>query len=392
MKLYIILLSICLSIGELSAQSQIDHILRSISENNRELKANGKLTESKKLEAKIGNTLPDPTVSYDHLWGSPSQLGKSKELNVQQSFDFPSLYAHRNRLSKQKAVLYDRQYETTRQQILLNAKELCIDIIALNKQHALQLLRQQNAYSLVKFYQERVKRGDANILETNKIEMELLNVKTEIRQTLTTRTAKLKELQMLNGDIPVIITDTTFIPVALPTNKEEWKQEALSADPSMQSLLQEKDIALRELKLSKSQWIPKFELGYRREKSLDENFNGISFGVSIPLYENRNRIKQAKALAAYSDLQISSAAASNQNVLDQLYSQAASLKKSIEEYRQVLNSQHTIDLLNKALKAGQISMIEYFTETTLWYQSLSNYIQLENEYQKTMAQLYKYRL
>ncbi len=50
------------------------------------------------------------------------------------------------------------------------------------------------------------------------------------------------------------------------------------------------------------------------------------------------------------------------------------------------------DLLNKAIQAGQISMIEYFVDVTTYYQSVQNYLQLQNEYQKVMAQLYKYRL
>ena len=37
-------------------------------------------------------------------------------------------------------------------------------------------------------------------------------------------------------------------------------------------------------------------------------------------------------------------------------------------------------------------MIEYFVDVTTLYQSLQNYMQLQNEYQKVMAQIYKYQL
>ncbi len=41
---------------------------------------------------------------------------------------------------------------------------------------------------------------------------------------------------------------------------------------------------------------------------------------------------------------------------------------------------------------GQISMIEYFVEISVVYQSKTNLLQLENQYQKAMAQIYKSRL
>ena len=64
----------------------------------------------------------------------------------------------------------------------------------------------------------------------------------------------------------------------------------------------------------------------------------------------------------------------------------------MDEYNMVLKSQNSLALLNKAIQTGQISMIEYFVDVTTFYQSMQNYMQLQNEYQKVMAQLYKYKL
>lgn len=78
--------------------------------------------------------------------------------------------------------------------------------------------------------------------------------------------------------------------------------------------------------------------------------------------------------------------------LHQLYNQSVALKTSMDEYNTVLKSQNSLALLNKAIQTGQISMIEYFVDVTTFYQSMQNYMQLQNEYQKVMAQLYKYKL
>ena len=318
-------------------------------------------------------------------------MGTSRELTISQGFDFPTVYTNRNKLVKLKSSLYDQQDWELRQTILLDAKLVCIDIIALNRLLEYQNIRLQNARQLSELYKKRVSEGDANILESNRIDMELLNIQTESRRTKSALETKRKELQSFNGGIPISLNGTTYTPVTLPTDFDTWKVEALTADASLIALEKEKEIAQREIKLNQSQWLPKFELGYKREAGEDVS-NGITFGVSIPLYENKNKIKQAKAMSLYTDMQIESSRMINETTLQGIYTQAISLEKSKQDYERLLNSQNTLDLLKKALNEGQISLSEYFVEAIQVYQTIENYIQLESEYQKLVAQLYKYRL
>ena len=81
-----------------------------------------------------------------------------------------------------------------------------------------------------------------------------------------------------------------------------------------------------------------------------------------------------------------------ENELARLYSQALTLRESLDKYQSVLDKQNNVEILERAIQAGQISMIEYFVNVTTYYQSLQNYFTLQNQYQKVMAQLYKYRL
>ena len=57
-----------------------------------------------------------------------------------------------------------------------------------------------------------------------------------------------------------------------------------------------------------------------------------------------------------------------------------------------LQEQQDLTLLKQALVGGQISMIEYFVEVSVVYQSKTNLLQLENQYQKAMARIYKNEL
>ncbi|WP_102408601.1 TolC family protein [Parabacteroides bouchesdurhonensis] len=393
MKQYIIVVSLVLTAFSAGAQTSIDEVLRSIETNNKDLQANGQLTTAMKLETKLDNNLPDPSVSYTHQYGNKEGMGIQGELVASQSFDFPTVYAQRSKLSKTKSVALDRQHADFRQQILLQAKTVCLDLVLLNQQKSLSDLRLQNARQLADLYEKRLSTGDANILETNKINLELLNAQNEARMNEAARVAKLQELATLNGGIAINFTDTVYAPVQDVLSFEDFKVEAMAANPQLLSLQSAQTAALRQINVNKAKGLPGFELGYRLNTATGgERFNGFLVGVSIPLFSNRNNVKQAKAQSLYADLQLESTSYTVESELHQLYNQSTALKTSMDEYSRVLNSQNNLALLNKAIQTGQISMIEYFVDVTTYYQSMQNYMQLQNEYQKVMAQLYKYKL
>ena len=393
MKQFIVITLLASAALSVNGQNSIDAVLRSIEANNKELQANKQLTVSKKLEAKLDNNLPDPSVSYVHQYGNREGMGIQGELVASQSFDFPSVYVQKNKLSKSKAASFDRQGAEFRQQILLQAKEICLDLVLLNQQRALLDKRRQNAEQLAELYAMRLETGDANILETNKIDLELLNAKTEARMNESARIAKLQELATLNGGIAIDFTDTTYMSDGDILSFEELRAEAVTSNPQLLTLKSEQVAARRQLSVNKSKSLPGFELGYRMNTATGgERFNGFLVGISIPLFSNRNNVKQAKAQALYTDLQLESTTTTVESELHQLYNQSVALKTSMDEYNTVLKSQNSLALLNKAIQTGQISMIEYFVDVTTFYQSMQNYMQLQNEYQKVMAQLYKYKL
>ena len=119
MKKILILSSLLFSLAGTSAQTAgIDAILRQIEANNKELQANAQLVSSQKLENKADNNLPDPTLSYAHLWDSKNSNETVGELVVSQSFDFPTLYATRGKMNRLKSNALNAQALAFRQQIL----------------------------------------------------------------------------------------------------------------------------------------------------------------------------------------------------------------------------------------------------------------------------------
>lgn len=400
-RIFIISIAILAWAGIDAQNSGIDAVLRQIETNNKELQANMQLISSQKLENRTENNLPDPTLSYAHLWDSKNSDETVGELVVSQSFDFPTLYATRGKMNRFKTSALDAQAAAFRQQILLQAKEVCLDIIMLQRQQSLLDERLKNAEELAALYARRLETGDANILETNKINLELLNARTEARMNNTALNNKLKELIALNGNRPL---DGSELPAAgalglteypaapLPADFRQVCDELLAADPALQSLHNESAAARKQLSASKQGWLPKLELGYRRNTESGHPLNGVVVGFSFPLFENRGKVKIAKAQAMNIDYQQENSKVMASSQLWQLYDEAKNLHASIQEYERTFRDQQDLSLLKQALVGGQISMIEYFVEVSVVYQSKSNLLQLENQYQKAMAQMYKSRL
>ena len=273
-----------LTIGEVQAQNGIEQVLKNIETNNKELQANEQLITSQKLEAKTDNNLPDPTLSYAHLWGAKDKSETIGELVVSQSFDFPSLYATRNKLNRLKAGTLDSQSDVFRQEKLLQAKELCLDIIMLRQQKHILEERLRNAEELAKMYAKRLQTGDANALETNKINLELLNVKTEASLNETALRNKQQELNTLNGNIPVVFEENQYPTIPFPSDYQMLKSEVMATDRTLMALGNESLVARKQIAVNKSQWLPKLELGYRRNTETGVPFNGVVVGFSFPLF------------------------------------------------------------------------------------------------------------
>ena len=168
--------------------------------------------------------------------------------------------------------------------------------------------------------------------------------------------------------------------------------ELLASDPTLLALQNDGEAARRQLSVSRQGWLPDLELGYRRNTESGHPLNGVVVGFSFPIFQNHGKVKMARSQLQSIDYQKENARLSASTALWQLYEEASNLQASIHEYTETFGRQQDLRLLRQALEGGQISMIEYFVEVSVVYQSQTNLLQLENQYQKVMARIYKSKL
>lgn len=388
-----ILLLCALTLSGAGAQNNMADILSCIEANNPQLKAGAQMVLSQKAEVSSQNSLADPTFELEHLWGAQNAGDRKYDITVLQSFDFPSLYVQRNRVGNLKRSLYDGQQTLLRQQVLLQAKELCLRIVYLNRCIELSDKRLAAADELARLYRGKLESGDVAILDVNKIEIEQLNVTTANTRLRNELATCLAQLRALNGGeaLDVELSALTYPEAVLPASFDELKTQALQADLELQLLRQESLIADKSVALNRSGWLPKFELGYRHAYELGERFNGFAVGVSIPLFANRKKVKMAKAQALAGTFAVNNREQQALAELQSAYDEAVTLQRNHARY-DLLTRQNNLGLLQKALATGKISMVEYLVDATQLYEAFDNRLSLEYEYQLRLARLYKFEL
>ena len=370
----------------MQAQS-IDQVLQSIEQNNKELQSQAQLNKAQKMENRTANNLSDPTVSYSSVYrnGGP---GRGTEFVASQEFDFPTQYITRNRQADLANESLDLQQQAVRRDILLKAKNLCLDLILLNQEKALMDIRKKNADELEALYAQRLEAGDANILEVNKIKMERMNVQTEVAQNHAAHRTAFQSLLAMNGNLPLEFSETAYPQVKEINDFNALRDEVIASDFDLQALSLAVKASEKQVSVNKQHWLPKLQAGFKRSTDGNASMNGFVVGASVPLFSNRKRVQIAKAQAISAQLMQEEANLQVENALMSLFNEMQQLKEAMDAYDVPL-LYRSLDLLKQALQEGQISLIEYFVEAETVYKNLQAYMQLENKYQKVMADIYK---
>jgi outer membrane protein, heavy metal efflux system len=392
MKQLSITIIICFLIINGFAQSDLDKVLKEVEVNNKSIQSNKKYWEARGAEFKTGLTPYDPQVEYDYLFGSPVGAGNQRDFSVTQRLDFPTTYKRKRELSNTQIAQTDLQQRVHKQDVLLQAKLVTFQIIYLNKKGAELSRRLANTQQLVADYQKRLEKGDVIILDVNKAKLQLLNINNEVALNSNEIRVATTRLTELNGGLPVQVSDTTYPATPIIPEFETLDSLIEASDPILKVYEQEKEIMKRQIAVQKSLNLPKIETGYHSQGILGQSYKGVHAGITIPLWENKNRLKAAQANLDYVTSNAQTHIVEHRLENKGYYDQLAVRLKSMQEYENLLASLNNTELLNKALRLGQITIIQYFYDQGFYFSAYDKYLQMEWEYQQAVARLYKFQL
>lgn len=389
-RLIIFMLAMLAYSSMLFSQGQIDEVLTEIEKNNTTLAALRQHTDAEKLANKTGIYLQNPEVEFNYLWGSPSVIGKRMDISISQSFDFPTVYKYQNQISDLRNDQAELGYLKQQKNILLHTKLLLFDIVHLNALELEYAERSSHAKRIAASVKSRFEAGDASILEHNKAQLNLISTSKELNLIEIEKAVLMRELTALNGGEEIGFEESHFPIPDIPEDFDRWYEEAQLENPILNWLKQEIEVSQNQAKLNIAMGLPKFQAAYMSEGLVGDKFQGVTVGLSIPLWENKNTVKYAKANSMAVERVATDQKIQFYNQLKRLHQKAVLLQENSSDYRVSLEMYDNSDLLGIAFDEGEINLMEYMLELGIFYESYVRVLEIERDLNKTVAELLKY--
>ncbi len=381
----------CLS--GISQNKNFDNILKNVEQNNKELKAHRTYIESKSLLNKSDNNIPNPEMSVYYLpFGSNNSTTSYREFEISQSFEFPTVYGARKQWNALKTEVLESEYLLLRQNILLKAKKLLNELLSLKKQKEIEEHRHDQSKKVYDQMQKLFDKGQVGILELNKAKIAWMQIKYHVEQVEIKKMITLKQLASVNGGIAINFNNEN---ISNDENIEAfeilWSQKT-NSDPTLLKLKLKENSLLQELKLEKKKSLPNLSIGYNNQGSNGNRISGFLGGVSIPVWNNKNKIKAAHLKHEHQIANTTSKMELLEAEYFELYNNYKLLLLKFKEYEQVLSSLNGDALLFKAYKLGEYSFMQYYLELEFYHNAHDEMLQMEIELLQLKAELLKHKL
>lgn len=361
--------------------------LDEIEQNNMGLKAVWYAGEAERTENRTGLNLENPEVEFEYLWDVHGTGEASKKFSVMQSFDWGTLTGGKRRVLRTQDRLTELDYRAQRNALRLQAKLLLVQLTAANAMYNEWQERVHRASRLVKGVEEQSRLGRNTVLDVSKARLEQTRSQTALLQVEAERNRIVAALQTLNGGKAVTYAATAYEPETLPADFALWYAGAEERNPMLHYVRTEVELNRKQLKLTRAEVMPSLSVGYATERGPAEAFQGLAVGISVPLWENRNKVKQRKAAVVAAESKAADARMQFYGNLTELYSRVQSLKKVADGYRDGVHAADARELLYDALQAGHLTVTEYVTELAQYDGIVDESLAAERDYRLALAEL-----
>ena len=376
----------------MAGSTPFDEALAEVIGNNLSVRAEASRAQIETENILGENTLEAPDVSFSRVWGSRKEYGNKWSLGVSQSFDWPGVYAARREAARTARSASQYMLESTLLDLRQEVRTLFIDII-----HNTQLIEMQTELvdrmnQMEAYYKKAAEAGAETRLDYNKTVIERIAVHRELHTLEAQRSTLMSTLSTLNGgkDIDGIIAKlgNAYPITRVPESID--KTVIMKRDPQYAAALAGVEAAKSMVKVEKRSRIPGFSIGYEHESEGDENFNGFSIGLTLPVWGRGHQIKASTLEAEASLMDAELALTRRVAEMNGDRKQLDTLRHIMDEYEPVVNEKSNYELLHKALKAGQITFLTYIEESNYFIAAKRDYLDTLYEYNLILTRLARY--
>ncbi|MCU0373203.1 MAG: TolC family protein, partial [Ignavibacteria bacterium] len=161
---------------------------------------------------------------------------------------------------------------------------------------------------------------------------------------------------------------------------DAFKEKFLENNLQLKIKETEEKITANNMRIISYENLPKFEVGYHYEKLFNQVLQGPHLGISIPLWENKNKAAYGEAERNHKKSDIEEYKFTELSLLNSNIARAKKLELLIEQISLNIQTLRTVDILNEELSLGKITLIQYFNEINLHASLRDKQIELRKEY------------
>jgi outer membrane protein TolC len=314
-------------------------------------------------------------------------MGNRVDFNVSQELDFPTAYIQKSRIRKIQSSQAELEYVMTRQEVLLQARQLWIEKLHLNQLEKLLQKRIVQSQETNDHFRRLLAAGEAGQLAFSQSNLQLAALESEYESVLLeTRNNQLALQEMAGGD-DVAVNDTIY-PQPVPIDPDTLIQ-AYNQAPGMLYLVRELEAREAKESLAVSEHLPKLSAGYYSESVLDQQFRGFQVGITVPLWEHANTVRKARSEVSFAAADMDRNMLQLNKEIREKLDQLGSLNLRVEKLEAALGSVNDLEILALALENGEISLSEYFYSTDFYFRNQQLLLQLKRDRLIKEAELLK---
>lgn len=346
-------------------------------------------------------SLPKPnlTASYEFIpKGKGINNYEERSFEISQEFEFPTNYYFKGKIANLQIDAAQTNLQNEIAKVIFDVKNAYYDLLCVKEHLSISL---ENLNTLKDFSEKSLIKYSSG--ETSKIEYltanmqynEALNDYENCKKELIS--SKLILTRIMYGNEGSSNTELNLLDT-LTFSKIDWLLEELIKAAKLNNInLVEKNIqskiASTNKTLAYSSFLPELSLGYSKQAmSGNDNFYGVSFGVSIPIwfmFEQRGNIQESNASLDIAVIDLKSTEQELVNELILEHENLSSLQNQIENYRSIIlpNTNEILQTALESYEAGETSYMEFILTIQTTLKAKQTYIELLCNYNKSIAKL-----
>lgn len=386
----LLLLSLCiLTCASVYSEDSMTQILDMIAEDSPRLKAAAQAYMTERADNARIRALDAPEMEFNMLWGN-DDIGNRNDVKVTQSVDMATISGKKGSL----AASLDRQssyhYQSEYIEVLYDARILLADIVYYNRLIETLDSYQSAMKALYDKTERSLKAGEATSIDMGKVRLQLSSARTATAVAVTERAALIERLRTVSGHPDIDFTGTVYECDELPVDFDSWLETAVAGSPMMRYLDSRVQSSEFQLDMDKMAWAPKLDVGYMAELARTDKYRGVTLGVSIPLWSNSLNVRRSRSA-------VSQAVAENDWQKQEFITQATnawnsahSMAEIAAESQRDLELSDTRALLDRALEAGELSVLDYLIESGMYYDAVKENLKVQQQYHHALSELYRF--